>query len=225
MHDTSFASMAHMVRAIRKSAGERAMQVLDVGSMVAKPEHVSFRRICALPGMTYTGLDVAPGPNVDVVATDPYVFPIAAETYDLVISGSVFEHIEFPWLTMLEVARVMKPGAFAVIIAPSSGPEHRYPTDCWRYYPDGMRALAKWAKLECADVVTGWHESKIFMFGDTIGLFYKPMTGHERPTVSIGDARRHQGASSALRQRYIDFGAWLLRLYKKIGRRFLTDIY
>src|SRR3954471_9647583 len=111
MHQTSFSSMSHLVRAVWKASGERPMRVLDIGSRIAKPEHISYRRICNLPGMTYTGLDVEPGSNVDIVASDPYVFPIAPESYDLVISGSAFEHIEFPWLTMLEIARVMKHGA------------------------------------------------------------------------------------------------------------------
>jgi SAM-dependent methyltransferase len=193
--------------------------------MIARSEHTSFRAVCTeLEGVTYTGLDMAPGPNVDVVATEPYSFPLRPESFDLVISGNVFEHIEFPWLTIREIAKVMRPGAFAVIIAPSSGPEHRYPSDCWRFYPDGMQALGKWAGLTCLDAVTGWHESKIFMFGDSIGLFYKPIAA-EIPDLKIGNARQHEGASSEVRSVYIDLGAWLLRLYKKIGRHFLTDIY
>ena len=101
--------------------------------------------------MPDSGLDMTDGKNVDVVAKDPYKFPLESNSFDLVISGQAFEHIEFPWLTIREIERVLKPGGFAIIIAPSSGAEHRYPNDCWRFYPDGMRALGKWAKLDCME--------------------------------------------------------------------------
>ena len=202
------------------------MRVLDIGSRVAQPGFRSYRTaLLDLPGIEYSGLDVEAGENVDIVASDPYRFPVEPESYDVAISGSVFEHIEFPWLTIQEMAKALRPGGYAVVIAPSSGPEHKYPVDCWRFYPDGMRALGKWAGLETVDVATGWHESKVFMFGDTVALYWKPKPDATTPALRIGNARDHDGASSPARDRYIDLGAWLLRLYKKIGRRFLTEIY
>lgn len=57
---------------------------------------------------------------------------------------------------MLEISRVLKPGGLACIIVPSGGPEHRYPLDCWRFYPDGMRALANFGRLLVEDVRTQW---------------------------------------------------------------------
>jgi hypothetical protein len=59
---------------------------------------------------------------------------------------------------MLEVARVLKPGGICCILAPSSGPEHRYPTDCWRFYPDGMTSLAHFAQLEVIEATTQWED-------------------------------------------------------------------
>jgi hypothetical protein len=41
---------------------------------------------------------------------------------------------------------------------PSSGPEHRYPVDCWRFYPDGLVALAEFAHLETLEAVTQWED-------------------------------------------------------------------
>lgn len=57
---------------------------------------------------------------------------------------------------MLEIARILKPHGICCIIAPSGGPEHRYPVDCWRFYPDGCAALARFAKLELIEVSTQW---------------------------------------------------------------------
>jgi SAM-dependent methyltransferase len=73
----------------------------------------------------------------------------------VVISGQALEHIEFFWLTMLEISRILKPGGLCCLIAPSAGPEHRFPVDCWRFYRDGMAALGKWAGFEILASETG----------------------------------------------------------------------
>lgn len=149
MHASSFRLMQKYVSAHVVAGAD----VLDVGSRIAAGQTDTYKTL--LDHCNYHGLDMQAGGNVDIVMDDPYVFPIEDNTYDHVISGQAFEHIEYPWLTICEIARVMKPGGKACIIAPSSGPEHRHPFDCYRYYPDGFRALATWAKLNV--VSCQWH--------------------------------------------------------------------
>jgi len=48
-------------------------------------------------------------------------------------------------------ARVLRPSGIEFLIAPSSGPIHRYPEDCFRYYPDGLPAIAESAGLQVVD--------------------------------------------------------------------------
>ena len=62
---------------------------------------------------------------------------------------------------------MLKPEGITCIIAPSSGPEHRYPIDCWRFYPDGMRSLCKFSGLTCVEVKTEWN-SKNYEDGSEI---------------------------------------------------------
>ena len=94
-------------------------------------------------------MDLSEGENVDLVLSDPYSWSeIRSSSVDVFVSGQAFEHIEFFWQTMLEIARALKPGGLCCIIAPSGGPEHKYPLDCWRFYPDGFRALARYAGLD-----------------------------------------------------------------------------
>jgi SAM-dependent methyltransferase len=58
----------------------------------------------------YTGLDIQAGNNVDLIVTDIYNwFEIEDNTYDVIISGQFFEHLEFFWLTMNQIERVLKP--------------------------------------------------------------------------------------------------------------------
>jgi len=121
------------------------LRVLDVGS---QDVNGSYRQIFAEPLWSYTGLDMTVGLNVDIVLRTPYVWSeVASESADVVISGQAFEHIPYFWITMLEIVRVLKTGGICCILAPSSGPEHRYPLDCWRFYPDGMVALAQFAQM------------------------------------------------------------------------------
>jgi SAM-dependent methyltransferase len=118
-----------------------------------------YRPLFQKPGWTYVGVDLSPGPNVDLVLQRPYDWrEIPGGSVDLLISGQVLEHVEYFWITALEISRVLKPGGLVCLIAPSSGPEHRYPVDCWRFYPDGMRTFAKFARLHCVDVHTHWED-------------------------------------------------------------------
>lgn len=127
---------------------EKDLSVLDVGSMTAIDSQKSHRPLIADTHWKYTGLDIEPGPNVDVVPGDPYDWmEIPDNNFDVVLCSQVFEHIEFIWISILEISRVLKPNGLACIIAPSAGTVHRHPYDCWRYYPDGLQALAKYADL------------------------------------------------------------------------------
>src|SRR5262249_33431644 len=93
---------------------------------------------------------------------------------DLVISGQAFEHIDYFWITFLDMVRVLKPNGKIFLIAPSRGPEHQYPVDCWRFYPDGYRALARFAKIKLVKVSTDWEphaDAGSAPWGDTVGVF------------------------------------------------------
>jgi SAM-dependent methyltransferase len=95
------------------------------------------------------------GPNVDIAVKSSYKWNEINDNYcDAVISGQAFEHIEFPWVTISEITRIVKPGGLICIIAPNGLGLHRYPVDCWRYYSDGMIALAKYVGMEVLHIST-----------------------------------------------------------------------
>jgi SAM-dependent methyltransferase len=155
------------------------LHIYDLGS---QDVNGSYRPLFSEPSWHYVGLDMAAGQNVDVVLQTPYAWKeIASQSADVVVSGQAFEHIQYFWITMLEVARVLKPGGICCILAPSSGPEHRYPLDCWRFYPDGMASLAHFAQMEVLEVSTEW-EDKGYMDGsdwwhDSMLVCRKPDNG------------------------------------------------
>jgi SAM-dependent methyltransferase len=77
-----------------------------------------------------------------------YSFPVDDGAYDIVLSGQVLEHVRKPWVWIKEVARVCRAGGFVITINPVSWPRHDAPIDCWRAYPEGMKALYEDAGLE-----------------------------------------------------------------------------
>lgn len=74
--------------------------------------------------------------------TDPYQFPIDSESYDIILSGQVIEHVGLIWRWIKELKRVLKPGGIIITINPVSWPYHEAPIDCWRIFPDGIKSLA-----------------------------------------------------------------------------------
>lgn len=148
MHKASYLRMNYLIDYYQSyfMKEKEKIKVLDVGSYDVNG---SYKSIFPEQKYAYLGLDMCAGPNVDVVPEDIYHWKeIEDDQFDLVISGQAFEHIEYPWLTIREIARVMKPSGFCIITAPNGAPEHRYPTDCYRYFSDGLMALAKWADLK-----------------------------------------------------------------------------
>jgi SAM-dependent methyltransferase len=132
-------------------------RILDVGSMDVNG---SCRDIFPAPNWGYTGLDIRRGPNVDLIPKDPYGWTeLQSESFDCVISCCTLEHIEYPWLTVCEIKRVMRPGAMCLIIVPSKGTRHRHPIDCYRFQQRGVEALAKWAGITSRENIVhddGW---------------------------------------------------------------------
>lgn len=121
-------------------------RVLDVGSYDLNG---SFQNLFSNEECEYIGLDIEAGPNVDCVLDHPYDWSmLQTDSFDVVISGNVLEHVEFPWITFSEMARVLKPGGLLCVVVPNGFREHRYPVDCWRFFTDGVIALARMAHLE-----------------------------------------------------------------------------
>ncbi|MEY2542224.1 MAG: hypothetical protein QOI22_1826 [Verrucomicrobiota bacterium] len=156
MHPSSFDKMAAFRRNHLDSRQNEPLLIVDLGS---HDINGSYRSLFDKPPWHYLGADLAPGDNVDLVLRDPYDWrELKTGSVDIVISGQTLEHTEFFWETMFEIARVLKPHGLCCIIAPSSGPEHRFPIDCWRFYPDGLRAVARYAGLEVVEARTQWND-------------------------------------------------------------------
>lgn len=167
MHELSLVSMRRcMSRYPPEPIAGRKLRVLDVGSMDVNG---SYRDLFDQDATDYTGVDLADGKGVDLVLDSPYQLPFEDEFFDVVLSGQMLEHNEFFWLTFQEMMRVLRSDGLSYLIAPSRGEIHRYPADCYRFYPDGYRALAKYTKTQIIDC---WIDTEN-PWGDLTGVFRK----------------------------------------------------
>lgn len=175
MHQSSLEHVGRLVGTYLR--GKRDLRILDIGSYDVNG---SYKQFFDQPGWHYTGVDLAPGPNVDLVLSSPYRFPVKSHSVDVIVSGQAFEHIEYFWLSWLEMARMVRPGGLVFLLAPSRGYEHRHPQDCWRFYPDSYRALARYVDMELLEVNTDWAphaDPDSAPWGDTVGVFQqKPLS-------------------------------------------------
>ena len=167
MHASSLENMQRCydfyVAARRVAPGEK-LTVAEIGS---EEFNGAYRHIFADERFTYVGCDRAPGPGVDVVLDDPYKLPLPDASADFVVSGQMLEHCEFFWLSFAEMMRVLKPDGYLFLIAPSGGPIHNYPVDCYRFYPDSFRALARYSGCQLLDL---WHDDR-GPWNDLVGIF------------------------------------------------------
>ena len=126
---------------------EPGMRVLEIGP---DRDPSTYRQLAGESFVAWDTLDFAARTDIPLTyrTTSEYEFPVEDDRYDVVFSAQVLEHVRKIWRWMPEVARVCRPGGLVITINPVSWHYHESPVDCWRIYPEGMRALSEDAGLE-----------------------------------------------------------------------------
>jgi SAM-dependent methyltransferase len=101
----------------------------------------SYTKIVDDETITWDTLDISNGENLTDPRANEYSFPITDDLYDVVVAGQVIEHVRKIWVWVSELERVCKKGGYVILINPVSWVFHEAPVDCWRIYPEGMKAL------------------------------------------------------------------------------------
>ncbi len=217
-------SLENMQRCLSWYGPTTSKRVVDIGGTSVNG---SYRDIF-VDTSEFLCLDLQAGPGVDVVLDDPYVLPLSDQSVDIVISGQMLEHCAHFWRVFTEIARVLKPEGLIFMIAPSAGPIHRYPVDCYRFYPDAYQALADWSGLR---LVHCWHDERgpwrdlvgVFQKAGTLEKIAKPKSATPPPQYVEPNSDRAAEAISGQRN-YIDVLADMHKvlnptLYLEIGVR------
>lgn len=185
----------------------RNRKIVDLG---AQDVNGSLRTL-APADAEYIGVDFEAANGVDVVIDDPYSLPFEDGSIDVCVSSSCFEHSEFFWLTFLEALRILKPDGLLYLNVPSNGYFHRYPVDCWRFYPDSGIALQNWAQrngLQTILLESFIGQQKSGIWNDFVAVFLKDGSHRDRHTKRIlsdfGDYTngRLNGSPEILKQRF-----------------------
>lgn len=106
----------------------------DYGSTIPFRKHIAHS--------AYVGLDMAPGPGVDVVgdlSQDLCGLPEAH--FSLIICCSVLEHVEKPWRMAENIVRLVEPGGAVYMSVPWVWRYHAYPDDYFRFSWRGIESL------------------------------------------------------------------------------------
>ena len=202
MHDTAYKIAHCFLSTYWQPSFDR---IVDIGSYDVNG---SLRSLCPL-GASYVGLDYTEGAGVDICVAPGEKLPLEDGFADIVLSSSVFEHDAFFWETFLELARVVRPGGFIYVNVPSNGAFHRFPADCWRFYPDAGEALARWAQKQGQElqfVESCIAERDNDIWNDFVAVFHKPGSQPARIPGFLNDRIpccniRRQGLPGILKER------------------------
>lgn len=91
----------------------------------------------------YLGIDVYPGPKVDIVIEPGRAWPIETESFDVVLCTQVMEHVIDLEKSLKEIRRVLKAGGKIIITVPFIYNEHGVPieNDYRRFSIHGLRDI------------------------------------------------------------------------------------
>lgn len=121
---------------VRRYVRPRAGRTLIVGAFVTDGK--ADRRALYEEAV---GVDMRPGPGVDLVLNLEDGLPEDLGVFDHVECCSVLEHSRRPWLLAANVERLMAPGATLHLQVPFVWRFHDYPSDYWRFTAEGVREL------------------------------------------------------------------------------------
>lgn len=122
-----------------RSVQQTRLRVLEIGSrnVTGANYRAMFDRA------DYIGFDFHPGENVDIVG-DAHALSSYFEqqqTFDLIFSSAVFEHLHMPWVMAMEIQKMLKVGGYVFVETHFSFSSHERPWHFFQFSDMGLRAL------------------------------------------------------------------------------------
>ncbi len=116
------------------------MKFLEIG---AHPKIVHTSELIKELNIIYNNMDIDTNiSGTEVITGDICSCPeIPDESFDIVYSHNVFEHIKTPWTAAEECVRITKTGGLNIHITLFSYRYHESPVDCFRYTHTGLKTI------------------------------------------------------------------------------------
>ncbi len=153
----------------------RGARVLEVG---ACDVNGSFRPLAeALGPAEYVGVDITPGPRVDLICDATELEGrFGQASFDVVITTEMLEHVE-DWRTVIRnLKAVLRPGGWLVLTTRAPGfARHDWPADHWRYTEADLRAM--FGDLDIIECVEDRSDMGAFLVARRVGEPVEPQGG------------------------------------------------
>lgn len=124
------ASIATAIAALPLKNGAR---ILDYGCG-DRPYRELFPETCV-----YSGADLPGNPNADWTIDAAGKIPVPDESFDLIFSTQVLEHVDDPAAYLLECHRMLRPDGKLLLTTHGLMFLHPHPRDLWRWTLDGLQ--------------------------------------------------------------------------------------
>jgi SAM-dependent methyltransferase len=179
--------------------------ILEVGSYQVDGQEAIADLRALFPGRPYLGLDMRPGPGVDLVA-NVEALPHADATFGTVIAMSTFEHVPHFWRGFEEAYRVLRPDGALLVSCPFYFHIHEHPSDYWRFTPDALALLLR----RYPNKILGW-QGPTTRPANVWALAFR----EDRPPVTSGQFEAYQRRLRSYARQPL---AWGRGLRYRLGR-------
>lgn len=170
----SFIIRNEIFKAVKNIIPQFKGRVLDsgCGSMPYKDIILENKNV-----KSYLGLDINTGLNYEGVKPDVLwdgvKMPFENESFDVVISTEVLEHVPDPDAYLTEVKRVLKPGGLFFFTVPFLMSLHEVPHDYYRYTPYALEMIFKRIGFESIQIKPhgGYNAAVAQMLGLWVNMY------------------------------------------------------
>jgi hypothetical protein len=138
---------------IERHADKLGDHVLEIGSRRHAPDAWWLDNRDLARG-EWTGIDMQPGPGVDVIA-DVHELPVAWRGYfSGLLCSEVLEHVARPWIALPKMRAVVKPGGWAIFTTLTCFPIHGFPDDFYRFTESGLGLMLEDAGFSSVELAS-----------------------------------------------------------------------
>jgi SAM-dependent methyltransferase len=117
-------------------------RVLELGSKRSRKNRSTLHKAWVPHAGEYLGTDFQDGEDVDIVGDLHSLSRLTGEErFDIIISCSTLEHVQYPWLAVEEISRILSMHGLIAVQTHHAFPLHAYPQDYWRYTTEALAAL------------------------------------------------------------------------------------